>query len=229
MTDAPAAPPGVPRLRTAVALLLGVCVSAAGCSDPETQRLTETTRATYDQKTGRLKELTHDANRNGRIDTWTELDGARPVRARIDRNEDGRPDRWEYYDLKGQLIKAGFSRADDGRPDAWAYSGPDGAVERIEISSSYDENRIDRWERYAPPAPGQEGIGALLAVEEDSNADGKPDKWETYESGALQTVAFDENFDGTPDRRLTYRAGVLALIETAPNAAGGFDKQQPVK
>lgn len=211
------------------AALLGVCMIAAGCADPEKERLKRTTQAAYDEKTGRLKELTYDANGNGRIDTWTELDGARPVRARIDRNEDGRPDRWEYYDDKGQLTKAGFSRSDEGRPDAWAYSGPGGSVERIEISSSYDEKRIDRWERYAPAKPGESGIGALLAVDEDSNGDGKPDKWETYESGALQTAAFDENFDGRADRRLTYRDGVLALIETEPDGDGGFARQQPVK
>lgn len=211
------------------AALLGVCMIAAGCADAEKERLKQTTQATYDEKTGRLKELTYDANGNGRIDTWTELDGARPVRARIDRNEDGRPDRWEYYDDKGKLTKAGFSRSDEGRPDAWAYSGPGGSVERIEISSSHDENRIDRWERYAPATPGGSGIGALLAVDEDSNGDGKPDKWETYESGALQTVAFDENLDGRADRRLTYRDGVLALIETEPERDGGFARQQPVK
>jgi hypothetical protein len=57
-----------------------------------------------------LKELTYDANKNGRIDTWTDMDGTRPLRARIDRNEDGKLDRWEYYDEKGQLAKVGFSR-----------------------------------------------------------------------------------------------------------------------
>lgn len=229
MRACPAASSAVRRPRAHAAALLGLWVGALACADPDTQRLKQTTQATYDQKTGRLKELTYDANRNGRIDTWTELDGSRPVRARIDRNEDGRPDRWEYYDDKGQLTKAGFSRADDGRPDAWAYAGPGGDVERIEISSSHDENKIDRWEHYAPPATGQAGAGALVAAEEDSNGDGRPDKWETYESGALATVAFDENFDGRPDRRLTYSAGALTMIESEPNAAGGFDKQQPVK
>ncbi len=120
-----------------------VCLVAA-CSDPDKERLKQTTKATYDQKTGRLKELTYDANKNGRIDTWTDMDGTRPLRARIDRNEDGKLDRWEYYDDKGQLAKVGFSRSDDGKPDAWAFSGPDGKVVRIEISSAKDENKIDR-------------------------------------------------------------------------------------
>jgi len=201
---------------------------ALSCSDPERTRLKETTKPTYDDKTGRLKELTYDANKNGRIDTWTEMDGRRPLRSRIDRNEDGKLDRWEYYDESGTLVKVGFSRADDGKPDAWAFSGPDGRIERIEISSKHDENAIDRWERLAAPAPGAEK-GLIMSGEEDSNGDRKPDKWEVYEKGTLRTVAFDEDHDGRPDRRLTYEAGSLTLIETRPDAAGRYTKQVRVR
>jgi hypothetical protein len=202
---------------------------AIACSDPDKQRLKDTTKATYDQSTGRLKELTYDANKNGRIDTWTDMDGTRPIRARIDRNEDGKLDRWEYYDEKGQLLKVGFSRSDDGTPDAWAFSGADGKVVRVEISSSKDEKKIDRWERYEPKSAAPNGMGALLEAEEDTNGDSKPDKWETYEGGAMKTAAFDENHDGKPDRRLTYAAGALVLIETEPDATGAFKKQVRVK
>ena len=65
-------------------LLCGAAVCPR-CSDPGT-RAKETTRPTYDKGTGKLKELTYDANQNGRIDTWTEMDGARPLRSRIDRD-----------------------------------------------------------------------------------------------------------------------------------------------
>jgi len=205
------------------------CIVASGCSDPDRDRLKQTTKATYDQSTGRLKELTYDANKNGRIDTWTDMDGTRPLRARIDRNEDGKLDRWEYYDEKGQLAKVGFSRSDDGTPDAWAFAGQDGKVVRIEISSVKDETKIDRWERYEPRGDSPEGVGALLAADEDTNHDGTRDKWETYEGGALKTAAFDENHDGRPDRRLTYAAGTLTLIESAPDASGSYTKQVHVK
>ncbi|MGH9374205.1 MAG: hypothetical protein ACRD15_22040 [Vicinamibacterales bacterium] len=209
-------------------LLLLVFAFATSCSDPEEQRLKETTTATYDERTGRLRELTYDGNKNGRIDTWTDMDGSRPLRSRIDRNEDGKLDRWEYYDDKGQLTKVGFSRSDDGTPDAWAFSGPDGGIERIEVSSSGDEKKIDRWERYSPGGrPGERG--AMLSAEEDSNGDGKADKWETYEAGTLRAVAFDEDRDGRPDRRLTYEAGTLALIETEPDATGAYARQVRVK
>ena len=213
-------------MRAAVCVVALCCAGA--CSNPERRRLEQTTQATYDTKTGRLTELTYDANRNGRIDTWTEMDGARPIRSRADRNEDGKIDRWEYYDRDGKLLKVGMSRSDDGKPDAWAFAGPGGRIARIEISSNRDEAKIDRWERYEPsPAGGPDG--SLAAADEDTNGDGKPDKWETYASGALKTVAFDENRDGRPDRRLSYDAGVLSLIETDPDESGSYRKQVPVK
>ena len=92
-------------------------VALFGCSDPEKDRLRETTKPTYDKTTGKLTELTFDSNKNGTIDTWTQMDGARPVLTRMDRNEDGRLDRWEYYGGDGKLQKVGFSRKDDGKPD----------------------------------------------------------------------------------------------------------------
>jgi hypothetical protein len=211
------------------ALLFAAVVCLASCSDPEKERLKATTKATYDQSTGRLKELTYDANKNGRIDTWTDMDGTRPLRARIDRNEDGTLDRWEYYDDRGQLTKVGFSRRDDGKPDAWAFSGADGKVARIEISSTGDDRKIDRWEHYDPAASGPDGAGSPASAEEDTTGDGRPDKWETYEKGALKTAAFDENGDGQPDRRLTYDGSTLVLIESEPDGSGRYRKQVRVQ
>ena len=207
-------------------LLLLALVSLCACSDPETERLRATTKPTYDKATGKLKELTYDANKNGRIDTWTDMDGTRPLRSRIDRNEDGKIDRWEYYDDKGQLLKVGFSRTDDGNPDAWAFSGPDGKLQRIEISSTGDEHKVDRWEYYdASRASAPDSASALVRAEEDTNGDGKADKWETYENGAIVSAAFDENGDGKPDRRLIYKSGALVAIESVPDLAGNFTKR----
>jgi hypothetical protein len=200
-----------------------VAVVAAACSNPERDRLKQTTVPTYDSATGKLKELTFDHNKNGRIDTWTQMDGGRPVLTRMDRDEDGSIDRWEHYDAVGKLVKVGFSRANDGKPDAWAYSSRDPEqIERIEISSTADENRIDRWERYAAG-------NTLVEVDEDTDDDGRPDKWETYASGVLATAAFDEDRDGRPDRRLTYRGGEVTIIESAPDASGKYTKRLEVK
>jgi len=216
------------RLRAGAVLAVCGAVVAHGCADPERERLKATTKASYDKTTGKLTELTYDANKNGRIDTWTEMDGTRPLRSRIDSNEDGRIDRWEYYDEAGRLTRVGFSRKADDTPDAWAYSTPEGRIDRIEISSTGDPAHIDRWEFYdgsaAKTSEGSEGTGPLVRVEEDTDRDGRRDKWERYGDGLVQTAEFDENRDGRPDRRLTYRAAELVLIETAPDASGRYTR-----
>jgi hypothetical protein len=208
------------RLAPAWLAVLCIGVACGACSNPEREREKLGIKPTYDRTTGKLTQLTYDSNHNGRIDTWTDMDGARPVQTRIDRNEDGRIDRWEYYDAQGTLLKVGFSRKDDGKPDAWAYGTPD-KLDRVEVSSTGDENKIDRWEHYVN--------GALVAIEEDANHDGLPDKWETYEAGAVKTAAFDENHDGKPDRRLTYSGGALVSIETASDGSGNYTHKIPVK
>ena len=208
-------------LRLMLALLAGAATVA--CSNPEQDRLEKTTRPTYDSATGKLTELTYDHNKNGTIDTWTQMDGERPVLTRMDRDEDGTIDRWEYYDAAGQLVRVGFSRANTGKPDAWAYSSANSEqIDRIDSSSAGDENKIDRWERYAAG-------NQLIEADEDTNGDRRPDKWETYRGGVLTTAAFDEDGDGQPDRRLTYRDGQVTVIESDPDASGKYTKRFEVK
>jgi hypothetical protein len=209
-------------MRTSFCLAV-VCTAlvASACSDPERERIRETTKPTYDKTTGKLTQLTYDRNKNGKIDTWTDMDGNRPLRSRIDLDEDGTIDRWEYYGDKGELLKVGFSRKKDGKPDAWAYSGAGGKVDRVEISSTCDEHKIDRWEHY--------DASGLVNAQEDNNGDGRIDKWEAYAGGALKAAAFDENADGKPDRRLTYDNGQLTLIETDPNPSGTYAHKVAVK
>ena len=196
-------------------------LTVAACSDPDKERIKKTTLPTYDETSGKLTQLTFDRNKNGTIDTWTDMDGTKPLRSRIDLDEDGKIDRWEYYDDKGGLLKVGFSRKQDGRADAWAFSGPGGKVQRVEISSTADETKIDRWEFY--------DAGVLVRAEEDTNGDGRVDKWDTYEAGAVKTSAMDENGDGRPDRRFTYADGALVLIESEPDPSGRFTKRVVVK
>jgi hypothetical protein len=210
-------------MRVFLIVLSIVCIT--GCGLSSRARSNASVQPTYDKVSGKLKELAYDSNGNGRVDTWTEMNGAVPLRSRIDKNEDGKIDRWEEYDANGGLVKVGFSRSDNGKPDAWVFSGPDGTVRRIEISSTGDEHRIDRWEYYDASLAGPDGRGALVRAEEDTTHDGKPDKWETYEHGTLRAVAFDESGSGRPDRRLTYGAAGVLLIESDPDASGRFTRR----
>ena len=212
------------RISKIALFIAGAALVTAACSDPDAERVKKTTVPTYDKKTGKLTQLTYDRNHNGVIDTWTDMDGTRPVMSRIDLNEDGKIDRWEYYDDKGQLARVGFSRKDNGKPDAWAYAGPDGKIVRVEMSSTGDEKKIDRWEHYDPARVGPNGdtSGALVSAEEDTNGLGRPDKWETYENGVIKTVSFDEKGLGYPTRQLVYQAGQLVRIDSDPDGKGAF-------
>lgn len=208
-------------------LLLCLCLLAAACHDPERDRIRQTSKGSYDPKTGRLTEITYDKNRNGRIDTWVAMDGARALSARIDADEDGKIDRWEYYDAEGRLTRVGESRVKDGEPDMWAYLAADGTIDRLEfleVSNVTGVRGVVRRESYR--------AGAKTRAEEDTDGDGVMDRWETFEAGVLRTVEFDDarRRDGRPTQRLTYDAsGVLRSVETDPDGQGGYRKKRMIQ
>lgn len=213
-------------------LVCGLLVCAAACSNAERDRVKATTQANYDRTTGKLTEITYDKNKNGRIDTWTKMDGSRPVSSEIDTDEDGKIDRWEEYGPDGKLVKVSWERpklptATDrtmkGRPDAVAFIGADGTtVERIEyseVSELTNKESVVRREFYSGTH--------LVRAEEDTLGLGYMDRFEVRgEDGRLISVELDETGDGKPDRRLTYNeANVLVSIETEPDGHGGYLKK----
>jgi hypothetical protein len=167
----------------------------------------------YDPKTGMLQLLKYDADGNGKIDTVSYMDGARVVKIEIDKDEDGKVDRWEYYGRDQKIEKIGFSRAGDGKEDAWSYADADGTVVRVEISTHRD-GKVSRIEHYAQ--------NKLVSAEEDADGDGKPDTWETYDGVRLSAIAFDTHHRGTPDRRLIYASDGTARVEVDARGDGHF-------
>lgn len=209
--------------RGGVALLLAAAVTAAACgSGDEQRRLRETSRGEYDLATGRLTAITYDRNKNGRIDTWTRMEGARPLSSEIDTDEDGRIDRWEEYGPSGALVRAGWMRVattEPPAPDAWFYPGTDGASHRIEFLDLNNAGTLTvaRREFYEREQ--------LVRVEEDKDGDDLMDQWETWQGGVLRTVEFDDGRDGRPDRRFTYEKGALVLIESEPDGTGAYTRR----
>ena len=133
-------------LTALAALVLSGC--SAGCSaPPEGGPEAAGVKATYSKTSGKLELITYDTNKDGRVDAWSHMDGARLVSMDIDRDFDGKPDRWEYYAADGALEKVGMSRAGDGKVNAWAFQNPDGGLERMEVDTDYD-GRVDTWETY---------------------------------------------------------------------------------
>jgi len=189
-----------------VVFVAGACHSA----DPDAARQIQ---PIYDKATGKLQLLKYDSNKNGVVDTWSYMDGARVVRIEIDKDEDGKIDRWEYYGPNQKVEKVGFSRSNDGQEDAWSYNGSDGKVARIEVSARRD-GKVTRTEHYTNEV--------LVSAEEDSDENGQIDKWETYVGDHLASVAFDTEHRGKPDRRLIYEAGGGARLEVDRAGDGNF-------
>jgi hypothetical protein len=129
------------------------------------------------------------------------MDGSQLKSIEIDRDNDGHPDRWEYYEPSATGAgttafdrRAVIVRADDS-------AAPDGRITRQEF---YDK-------------------GVLQRVEQDGNLDGRVDKWEYYTNGVLSRVDLDLSGKGFPDRRLIYAAnGEVVRIEQDPDGDGKF-------
>ena len=72
--------------------------------------------------------------------------------------------------------------------------------------STRRDGKVTRVEHYQQK-------NALVRAEEDTDGDGKIDKWETYDGDRLASVAFDTLHRGTPDRRLIYGPNGTARLE----------------
>jgi len=156
------------------AAILGVCAWAGTRSDAAAA-----IRPTYDRQTGKLTQLSYDSDHDGRPDTWTDMDGEKPLRSRIDRNGDGKIDRWEEYDAAGALVRVGMSTSDSGIPDTWIVPAADSSIQRIETDTVGD-GKPHKWETY------RDGLLETAAFDEDG--DGAPDRRLTYRRSVLTTI-----------------------------------------
>ena len=174
-------------MRWTVALMV---VATVGCGKSTTPPRQGTSIPTYDPKTGKLIKLEADLNHNGKIETWTYMDGARPIRTEQDRNEDGKIDRWEFLDDSGHMAKAmASSKGDPNKIDRWE-TYEEGVLVLVEEDTNGD-GRPDKWEKHR-------GM-PITSVEFDLNFDGVPDQRLTYGPNAeLQWI------ESQPDGRGGY-------------------------
>lgn len=180
--------------------------AASACADAAAERDARARiQPTYDSANGRLTKLAYDSNKDGKADTWAFMDGSRLIRLEGDENTDGRVDRWEYYP----------DPAATGAGATAARQSP----ERIERATRFD-GQVSRREFF-------EGA-QMVRVEEDTDANGAMDKWESYTDGALTVLALDTSGKGKPDRRLIYKSdGSLDYIETDADGTGKFQRVKP--
>lgn len=193
-------------------LAVGLMAMACGATLPADAR-----RAVpaYDTYSGRLIQLSADQNGDGLIDQWTYLEGNRPLRGEADADGDGRIDRWEYFDANAQLTRVGTSSLNDGVEDTWTYLGDVDGERRVAHSRRRDR-QIDRQEFFRGDT--------LSRAEEDTNADGRTDRWDRFEGAVLREVAFDmSRSGGRANRRLLYdEKGQFTAVEDDADGDGTF-------
>jgi hypothetical protein len=218
-------------LKAALPLFLTGAVLLSACSESD-----ESLRAHYDHQTGRLLKLEVDTNHNGIVDTVSFMDGSHIVRVELDLDENGKTERWDFYKPDGTLEKVGFSRLNDGIMDAQAFYQPEKVLARMEVSTKRD-GQFDRVEFYQN--------GALTRAQEDTNGDGKADKWDSYKpvehpkpgepAYTITSTEFDDSGSGRPERRFVYGpGGVIARVEIDRSGSGKFEpiqatSEKPVK
>ena len=194
---------------------IAVCSLVAACASESTVGKVV---PSYDTFTTKLIQLSADLDDDGRIDQRTYMDGNRPLRGEADVDKDGRVDRWEYFDDRAALVRVGTSSRNDGIEDTWTWVAPTPAGERRVSLATHHDRQIDRQEFFKGTT--------LSRTEDDTNADGRPDKWETYEAGILREARFDTSFArGRADRRLVYdERGQLSVIEADDDGDGRFER-----
>lgn len=181
--------------------------------------------AEYDKDTRKLTKLVTDLNKNGVPDTTSYMDGAKFVRIEIDFDENGKTERWDFYKEDGKTVeKVGLASRNDGVMDNVTYYNADGTVARILVSTKRDKF-FDRTEFYE--------AGILKRNEEDTNRDGKPDKWDTFApvnppvAGlppyTIVSSAFDDSGSGRPERRMIFGPnGQVLRVEVDKKGDGVF-------
>jgi len=208
-----------PNMLTRTSGVLIATLLAANCSKTPGRA----PAASYDSKTGKLAALSVDSNRNGKVDTVSHMDGTRILRIEVDQDENGRIDRWDFYGPDRKLERVGFSRQNDGVMDAVAYYESEGVLSRMEVSTRRD-GTFDRLEHYVD--------GHLTRTAEDTDGDGRADKWDEYGPSAsgpeniVVSTSFDDSKRGKAERRFVYgQNGAIARIEWDRDGDGAFTPQ----
>ena len=136
-----------------------------------------------------------------------------PARDVADRNGDGNPDLWVYYDGPKRMREV-LDEDHDGRADRVLHYQDGTALVRIEEDLDGD-GQMETTSLY--------DAGQLVRKRADSDGDGQTDSWSFFNGGELVRHEIDRNRDGFRDLVLIYQAGQLAREEEDRNGDGRPD------
>lgn len=117
-----------------------------------------------------------DLNNDGRRDVvrWYSDEG-RPLREQADRDFDGRPEEWDYFE-DARIVQSEVDSDRDGMIDTRTYF-QNGRVTRVERDttnrSTHEAWRPNRWEYY--------DNGRMIRIGYDEDGDGRVDRWDRDE------------------------------------------------
>ncbi len=136
-----------------------------------------------------------------------------PARDVADRNGDGKPDLWVYYDGQKRMREV-LDENHDGRADRVLHYQDGTALVRSEEDLDGD-GRMETVSLY--------DAGQIVRKRTDSDGDGQSDSWSFFKAGELARHELDRNRDGFRDLVLIYQAGQLSREEEDRNGDGRPD------
>jgi hypothetical protein len=152
------------------------------------------------------------------IDTWDQFDATGLEKRRLDLNQDGKPDAYQWlkvvssddiqvrrkevdinfdgkidvvrnFNKRGDVVSEHMDMDFDGRVDVVNFF-EGGAVTRKEYDTNFD-SKVDIWRYFE--------ANVVVRKEADRDFDGKIDYWEYYEDGRIDRIGVDNDGDGTAD------------------------------
>ncbi|MCC6156579.1 MAG: TonB-dependent receptor [Deltaproteobacteria bacterium] len=148
---------------------------------------------------GRLLAVEEDSNADGVPDLWNRYEAGRLARQERDLNGDGRLDYWLYVEpATGKPFRGEMDGDFDGRADT-DEEYRDGSVVRQRVDTNHDGLYDAAYHGYA---------GSLTLIEQDTDLDGRFDRWTYFEASRSSiTVLDDRDRDGFPEHRVRVVAG----------------------
>jgi hypothetical protein len=155
-----------------------------------------------------------DRNGDGKPDRFVKFKGGVRFSAENDKDHDGKIDSWDYYSPKGSLLKTGLDRNGDGKPDQFKQMLKGRTLVLKETDRNFDgkidRRQLDQWgtRKFGPGIPEVPGY-ITLWKEEDNDHDGKID-------------VYHERGNKSPSK-----ARIGKPIETPPSGYGPQPKSPP--